>query len=282
MEHHASLIGGLFRPQIRVCLCVFVWNQIFWSSEALRKHWHHPVHSPLANIFNWPASFTWTHPSVCTISPIRSVVVSLHWSWLLHTLLSFIGKPVSPLPGCTSLRCACFCFVYQWVWAGHTMESDSSNGVLTQKISDLKTIIWISHRCDTHLSARHGPGGWSEPSCLWPGMSSFLWVGSARISPSVSEMHSLRVMDERYGMASCQTLPSWFLSSLSRWDPFQPAPGQVSPLDKAKKTAPIHGDVNFHRSVLLSSAAFSYFSCVITWRDSADTQLVAGSGFSSE
>lgn len=117
-------------------------------------------------------------------------------TWLLYRILSFLSalcKSPTRIFSAAWMQmtevCMVFLFVCGCEWACHTVESDSPNGLLTQRISDLESISCIIHRrsvCDTHLCARQSVRT-SGPRfrCLWPGKASFpqSLLCSALLSP---------------------------------------------------------------------------------------------------
>lgn len=105
-------------------------------------------------------------------------------TWLLYRILSFLSalcKSPTRIFSAAWMQmtevCMFFClFVCGREWACHTVESD---GLLTQRISDLESISCIIHRrsvCDTHLCARQSvrTGGRAEVSVslTWKGLVS--------------------------------------------------------------------------------------------------------------
>lgn len=130
-------------------------------------------------------------------------------TWLLYRILSFLSalcKSPTHIFSAAWMQmtevCMFFClFVCGCEWACHTVESD---GLLTQRISDLESISCIIHRrsvCDTHLCARQSVRT-SGPRfrCLWPGKASFpqSLLCSALLSLSVRVINSHRVINDQH------------------------------------------------------------------------------------
>ncbi len=169
------------------------------------------------------------------------------------------------------------------------MESDSPNGLVTQRISDLETIDCIIHRrnvCDTHLCARQSVRtSASRFRCLWPVTALLpLSVGlpcSAQRSLSVCVINSHWVMDDRrvQEWGGIQPEPPIlicflhlvYISALTvyeqprPWDPFHQQLlrlcrfhfFQNMSFDKVTKTAHVKWHLNIHTFCYAQLCSFS-------------------------
>ena len=155
-------------------------------------------------------------PSICLCSSSASAHSVSIWryinrTWLLYKILSLISmlcKSPTHISSAAWMQMTEVC-VCIWVlftcgceWARQAVASDSPNGLLTPRISDLESISHVNHRrsiCDTHPCARHSGGTSAQRfRCLWPGMAlPPLGAGLPCSAQPVCVINSHWVMDER-------------------------------------------------------------------------------------